>query len=835
MGYPDIPGAAKGRWKFILTTIGVESKWLDGNHHPCPICGGHDRFRFQDKDGSGNWFCTHCNGGKTGFSLVEKLLGLEDWKAARQKVADVLGIENKPDAVQKEKTYDADSTKRMNEALRKAWTNADAIKKTDPAWKYLIKTRGLRGYESKALAYHKGMCYKDADKVNRGYFPCMLARVVDPQGNSVTIHRTFLTPEGKKIDRVLGEAKKLMPTPRSLRGCAIRLAEPVNGVLGIAEGIETGMFCMLETKIPVWCSISSALMKTLVVPPDVHTVYIFADNDADKQGLKAAQVLAERLAKDGVKVYIILPPIVGKDWLDIGKVSIDEHKETKFEVEDAWPKPMMVDEKIEAPKFDISVIPDPYLDYCMDVAEAIQCPIEFPFIGVMTAASIVLGASCEMRPKTRSNWPVTPNLWGLVIGDPGTRKSPAITAAQSILAKLQTSTREIWKQESKLYAREKKMYDIKAKAIEDKLRMAHGLKKDKYDAAVIQDELDALGDEPEVPTWKRFYTNDSTVEKLIKLLAENHRGMLITADEIARLLKTWEREGRQADRQFIMEGWNGNAPYVNDRVSSGTGDIPYLCLSLLGTIQPKVLRRELASSIMSTEDGLFQRFQLMVYPKCDPLRWSNEPEDRLAKGIVVDTFRTIALSDPRELGAILDPDDRRPHFRFTEEAAEVFKYWFLSNDTKMRALPSDQSAMKAHLSKFNSLVPSLALIIHLADSVAHKSFGPVTLTALEKALRLTTILEGHARKVYALVSGYKKAARVELQDHIKAGHLGASFTPRDIQRKDWRGLTDKKEVDELLEILSDMNWIRLEEVAEDGRVHKKWVINPWLKKEKYRG
>ena len=44
-----IKAAATGRWVEILTSLGgVAAKLLDGRHHPCPKCGGKDRFRMID-------------------------------------------------------------------------------------------------------------------------------------------------------------------------------------------------------------------------------------------------------------------------------------------------------------------------------------------------------------------------------------------------------------------------------------------------------------------------------------------------------------------------------------------------------------------------------------------------------------------------------------------------------------------------------------------------------------------------------------------------------------------------------------------------------------------
>jgi putative DNA primase/helicase len=40
------------------------------------MCGGKDRFRFDDKEGHGTWICTHCGAGD-GFSLLMKVMGID--------------------------------------------------------------------------------------------------------------------------------------------------------------------------------------------------------------------------------------------------------------------------------------------------------------------------------------------------------------------------------------------------------------------------------------------------------------------------------------------------------------------------------------------------------------------------------------------------------------------------------------------------------------------------------------------------------------------------------------------------------------------------------------
>src|SRR4030095_6451295 len=77
-----------------------------------------------------------------------------------------------------------------------------------------------------------------------------------------------------------------------------------------------------------------------------------------------------------------------------------------------------------------------------------------------------------------------------------------------------------------------------------------------------------------IPT--RFYTNDSTVEKLGALLNENPAGLLLIRDELAGWLRTLEKPGREGDREFFLEAWNGVGDFYVDRIGRGTLHIPAL-------------------------------------------------------------------------------------------------------------------------------------------------------------------------------------------------------------------------------------------------------------------
>lgn len=68
----EIKRSIQGRGLGLLISIGIPSESLDGKHHPCPKCGGKDRFRALDIE-KGVLFCNQCfsQGNGDGISTVK--------------------------------------------------------------------------------------------------------------------------------------------------------------------------------------------------------------------------------------------------------------------------------------------------------------------------------------------------------------------------------------------------------------------------------------------------------------------------------------------------------------------------------------------------------------------------------------------------------------------------------------------------------------------------------------------------------------------------------------------------------------------------------------------
>jgi putative DNA primase/helicase len=174
-----------------------------------------------------------------------------------------------------------------------------------------LKTRGLS--VCPPVLRHTNNCWDGETKKNQR---AMLAIFHSPDSVALTIHRTYLDEDGDKLN--IESPRKIMPAIRKMTGGAVRLFPITDGVLCIAEGIETAIAFHEDIGLPVWAALSATLMEAFEVPGNVKKLIIVADNDSNYTGQKAAYNLANRVAlKGNIEVTVYVPEKPGDDWLDV--------------------------------------------------------------------------------------------------------------------------------------------------------------------------------------------------------------------------------------------------------------------------------------------------------------------------------------------------------------------------------------------------------------------------------------------------------------------------------------------------------------------------------------
>ena len=498
----------------------------------------------------------------------------------------------------------------------------------------------------------------------------------------------------------------------------------------------------------------------------------------------------------------------------------------KVGVAPQWPAPEPVPDGLPpVPAFETArLLPDTLAPWVSDVAERSQCPPDFVGVAVVISAAAVVGRQMTIRPKVHDDWTVVPNLWGLGIGRPGVMKTAAMQEAQSGLRRRIADARERHRKAMDAYEFQVASARARRAAVEKQIKSAaeHGESPEPLREAFTAAKV------PDPPVEQRYVVNDSTVEKLGVLLNLNPRGLLLFRDELSGFLRTMEREGHENDRAFYCEAWNGTGSYVYDRIGRGTLHIEAACVSVLGGIQPLPLAAYLREAFRNgQDDGLIQRFQLMVYPDISPT-WRNVDRrpDSEARHRVVNLFQALDCLESTELAAHQE-DPELPFLRFTPEAQERFDAWRAMLEQRLRT-DDEHPVLISHLAKYRSLCPSLALLFHLIDCIDAGRGGPVSLTALERAVAWCDYLEPHARRVYEGVLAPGRLVAAAMAKRLAAGDLDSPFTVRDVLRKGWAGLNASDEIVAALDLLKDLNWVRREPVRNStgGRPTVCYHVNP---------
>lgn len=499
-----------------------------------------------------------------------------------------------------------------------------------------------------------------------------------------------------------------------------------------------------------------------------------------------------------------------------------------------WPKPTTLPEsEIKASVLDAELIPEGVRSWVLGIADRMQVTPEFVMAPLLVGSSSLIGRKIGVFPKAKDSWLVAPNLWGAVVARPGYFKSP-------ILAEVFRGITELANQAAKRHVSEMKANDVKAEILKVRIDgLKDGIKKaarneDEEKIEGLQKSLEALKEEASesTPLAKRYFTNDTTVEKMALILNENPRGVLLLRDELYGWLRMLGKHGREGDREFYLEAWNGYGAYSIDRIGRGTIHIPALCLSIFGGLQPGKLDQYVSGVLQGGEedDGLLQRFQVIVFPEM-PRKWRNV-DSRAAPEVEKKIFDMYKWLDDVSVDS-LSPVQRgeKVGIEFSVGGQEVFNAWRCQLENRLRSGTIQCPGFESHLAKYRSLMPSLALLLHLIDLSFVSSVSSPLLTQIsefhaEKAVAWCEFLESHARKVYRLALAPELSAAKTLLQKIRLGRVAGGDSVRSIYRNQWSELDSKKRVNGALATLEKYGWIRIEEKETAGRVTEVIRLNP---------
>lgn len=277
----DIKRAAEGKWMdLIFPRFGIDVQWKKKT--PCPACGGRDRFRFDDRNGNGDYFCQHCQGGD-GLDLIGKCTHLSFPEVVKE-VGAILGLDDSS------KITDADREKWRKEREYREKEQRELEQKMRENIARKAESTFRNAYQGEFSLYLKNKQVDKDPKIKITHDGNLLIPAYDEHGKMWNLQT--ITPDGQKLF--------IQESGGRTGGCFFVIGEVQPDlydahIICIAEGYATGMSIHMATGHPVALSfVANNLPKVGAVLRQKYPNAVFvycADDDSAKQdtGLKYAQ------------------------------------------------------------------------------------------------------------------------------------------------------------------------------------------------------------------------------------------------------------------------------------------------------------------------------------------------------------------------------------------------------------------------------------------------------------------------------------------------------------------------------------------------------------------
>lgn len=452
------------------------------------------------------------------------------------------------------------------------------------------------------------------------------------------------------------------------------------------------------------------------------------------------------------------------------------------------------------------------------IAEGVCTAPDYPGMALLTSCASLIGGKRKVRPYTTSAWSEPCILWCGAVGDPSSRKSPALDQVTAPLRMLEQAKAEEHKESLRGFQEQSEWSKQTRKRWEGEV--AEAIKNGSTKPFMPQD-----ADEPDEPHRRRTMTMDSTPEALGAILQGNPQGILSFRDELAGWLTSFDRYS-PGGREFWLEAYGGR-PYVIDRKGAkGPMMIAFNGVSVLGGIQPAKMADAL---LASPDDGLVARF-LWAWPdKVPSIKRPREAADLGSLQRAYERLDSLAWAKNAEGGDVARVLPLEP------KAADLFEGWQAEN----AAIDQDASALfKSFVGKMDGAVLRLALVAEFIAWAFSDMPEPSEVSAYS-LVAAAQFVDDYAKPMAERVYGDAALPSVERHAALLARYIRKqgfrSINLRELKQSPHKSKLSALRQGETMraaaEFLVDAGWLKPAPAREGGSIGRAsldYVVNPAL-------
>lgn len=448
-----------------------------------------------------------------------------------------------------------------------------------------------------------------------------------------------------------------------------------------------------------------------------------------------------------------------------------------------------------------------------DIAEGTSTAPDYAGLGFLTACASLIGGKRRVRPYESSSWSEPCILWAGCVGDPSSRKSPALDAVTEPLRAIELDGAEQHKANIRAWQEASELAKASKASWQAEMRKA-------VEAGHSPPSMPNEADEPDEPHRRRCMVMDATPEAVGAILAGNPMGTLHFRDELAGWLVGFDRYA-PGGREFWLEAFGGR-PFTIDRKNMRAPlQIPFNGVSVVGGVQPSKLA---AALLNGPDDGLVARF-LWGWPDKRPFKRPRRPADMTMLEAVyrrLDGLDWALSADGRQVAVTISLDAK---------AADVFEAWQADNS----ANDLESSGLYASfVGKMDGVVLRLALVSELSAWAFAGGNEPRSISA-RSLVAAAGFVDDYAKPMAQRVYGDAALPKVE-RDAATLGRYLIRLGERVVNKRALSRSPHKSEhglrgeaLGDALEHLTTADWLRDASSREGesiGRKREDYAVNP---------
>jgi hypothetical protein len=321
------------------------------------------------------------------------------------------------------------------------------------------------------------------------------------------------------------------------------------------------------------------------------------------------------------------------DWIDAhGDAAEPDAMRAEIEARARAVEPEAADAANNAERFrlfPVDALPEPVRGFVAAGAKAIGCDTSYLALPLLVALASAIGNT--RRLELKRGWSAPAILWGAIVGESGTTKTPAFALVMRPVRDRQGDALE-------RHTKAGRPYEV-------------DLARWKKDMAAWKRSKNTAEDPPAKPcpsAAERLLVADTTVEALGPILVENPRGVLLARDELAGWIGSFDRYAGKGKANADTANWLSVFNAENITVDRKTGFpktlfVPRASVSVVGGIQPGILRRAFGPE--HRESGLAARL-LLAFPPRRVKHWTEADIDPTAEAAMARLFDRLYELQP---------------------------------------------------------------------------------------------------------------------------------------------------------------------------------------------